>query len=94
MMDVSNILKPEILIKLDVQGYEDRVIRGGMNLFKRSKACILEIILDQLYHEQASFRDIFLLLDELGYCYSGNFDQVCDNDGRIIYVDSLFVRNI
>ena len=39
-------LTPEILIKLDVQGYENRVIKGGQKIFKIAKACILEVGLD------------------------------------------------
>ena len=93
MQKVTNPLIPDILVKLDVQGYEDRVVRGGMNLFKMAKVCILEINLVKIYHEQASFRELFFLLDGLGYTYSGNLDQICDNDGRVIYIDSIFVRN-
>ena len=85
-------LKPEILIKLDVQGYEDRVIEGGKNLFKKAKACLLEINLVKLYQGQPSFGEIFRLFDEMGYYYSGNYDQVYDKDGRVIYIDALFVK--
>jgi hypothetical protein len=63
-------LSPEILIKLDVQGYEDRVIRGGQELFKMAKACILEICLDRLYDQQTTFRDLVNLLEGLGYSYA------------------------
>ena len=93
MEELNHIMRPDILIKLDVQGYEDRVIRGGINLFAMAKACILEINLADLYHGQASFRDIFLLFDELGYSYSGNFDQVHGIDGQVIYIDALFLKN-
>lgn len=43
MNNLSAFIKPEILIKLDVQGYEDRVIKGGIVLLKKAKACIAEI---------------------------------------------------
>lgn len=89
----NNLINSEIFIKLDVQGYEDRVIRGGINLFKRAKACLLEINLLNLYKGQASFRDIFFLLDNFGYCYSGNYSQECDNEGQVIYIDALFLKN-
>lgn len=89
---LPTLLTPEILVKLDVQGYEDRVIRGGRETLSMSKACILEIILDELYENQATFRDIFLLLDELGYHYAGNLDQVYANDGHVIYLDAVFIK--
>ncbi len=82
----------DILIKLDVQGYEDRVIRGGKETFRQAKACIVEISLDQLYDKQASFRDIFYLLDDLGYSYAGNLDQVIAKDGHVRYFNAVFIN--
>ncbi|MGB5080127.1 MAG: FkbM family methyltransferase, partial [Burkholderiales bacterium] len=32
-------LSPEMLVKLDVQGFEDRVIAGGMGTFARASSC-------------------------------------------------------
>jgi len=83
---------PEILIKLDVQGYEDRVIRGGQETFSVAKACILEVCLDQLYEEQATFKDVLLLLDNLGYHYAGNLKQTYTDDGHVVYIDAVFVK--
>lgn len=42
-------LQGSILVKMDVQGYEDRVIRGGRAILSKASACILEINLDELY---------------------------------------------
>lgn len=82
----------DILIKLDVQGYEDRVIRGGRHSFSRARACIAEINLDGLYQHQAGFVEIQHLLTELGYRYAGNLEQSYDEDGHVIYIDAVFVR--
>ncbi len=84
--------KLEILIKLDVQGYEDRVIKGGQETFRLAKACILEVTLDQLYEEQATFKDIYLQLYYLGYHYTGNLNQTYADDGHVIYVDAVFMK--
>jgi len=73
-------LEPEILIKMDVQGYEDRVIRGGMDLFDKAKACILEVNLDHLYEDQATFNNISLLFQDLDYHYAGNINQTYADD--------------
>lgn len=85
-------LQEQILIKLDVQGYEERVIKGGMETFKKSAACIVEISLDQLYEGQAQFREIFSLLDHLGYTYAGNLDQVLGKHGHVRYFNAVFVK--
>ncbi len=88
----SASLQEKILIKLDVQGYEDRVIQGGIETFKKSAACIVEISLDQLYQEQAKFREIFSLLDNLGYSYAGNLDQILGKDGHVRYFNAVFIK--
>ena len=92
-IDELNIpLVPEVLIKLDVQGYEDRVIKGGKLTFSKARACILEINLDKLYETQPSFKDIILLLYDLGYRYGGNLNQSIAEDGHVIYIDAVFIR--
>jgi FkbM family methyltransferase len=85
-------LTPDILIKLDVQGYENRVIKGGQKIFKIAKACILEVGLDILYEGQAEFKEITELLYDLGFKYAGNLEQVYANDGHVIYIDAVFVK--
>ena len=92
MASVTDDLAPDIFLKMDVQGYEDKVIKGGKQLFKKARACLLEINLVKLYQEQPSFGDIFRLFDELGYSYAGNYDQVYDHDGRVLYIDALFMK--
>jgi len=82
----------DILVKLDVQGYEDRVIRGGTDTFRQAKACIVEISLDRLYDKQADVAEIFFLLKELCYCNAGNLQQVYGDDGHVIYFDALFIK--
>lgn len=89
---LSAPLSHDILVKLDVQGYEDRVIRGGQKILSIAKACIVEINLDRLYDEQPTFKDIFCLLSDLGYHFCGNLDQVYNDDGHVVFVDAVFVR--
>lgn len=88
----QNQLVQELLVKIDVQGYEDRVIQGGQKTLSQAKACILEISLDGLYEGQCQFRDIFPLLDNLGLRYAGNLDQVVAKDGHVRYLNALFLR--
>ncbi|MDJ0719932.1 MAG: FkbM family methyltransferase [Prochloraceae cyanobacterium] len=85
-------LRADILIKLDVQGYEEKVIKGGREIFRQAKGCIVEVSLDMLYEGQATFKDIFSLLSNLGYEYKGNIDQVSDRDGHIIFFNAVFIK--
>ena len=89
-LDISLI--PEVLIKLDVQGYENRVIKGGRETFKMAKACILEVCLDKLYEDQAEFKEITELLYDMGFKYAGNLNQTYAYDGHVIFIDAVFVK--
>lgn len=91
--DALDNLEPEILLKLDVQGYEDRVLRGATQLLDRAHACILEVNVEPLYDTQATFKDLVVLLDRHGLQYAGNLDQSCAEDGRIMWLDALFLRD-
>ena len=90
--NLPNSFTPEILIKLDVQGYEDRVIKGGRKTFEMAKASILEVCLDKLYEGQAEFKEITELLYELGFKYAGNLNQTYADDGHVIFIDAVFVK--
>jgi len=82
----------DILIKLDVQGYENRVIRGGTKTFNVAKACIVEVSLDNLYDGQSTFQEIASLLYDIGYHYVGNLKQTYGNYGHVLYIDAVFVK--
>ncbi len=92
VVNLPNPLAAEMLIKLDVQGYEDRIIRGGTETFRKARACILEVGLDALYEEQATFGSILSLLHNLGFHYIGNLDQAYADDGHVIYIDAVFAN--
>jgi FkbM family methyltransferase len=85
-------LAPEILLKLDVQGYEDRVLRGATKLLKNVHACLLEVCLDELYVGQATFKDLVDYLDQHSLGYAGNIRQSYAADGRVMWLDALFTR--
>ena len=86
-------MAPEILLKLDVQGYEDRVLRGSTRLLPSVHACLLEIGVDPLYVAQAAFKDVVVLLDRFGLTYAGNMEQYRAEDGRVMWLDALFLRH-
>lgn len=90
--NVTESLSPDILVKLDVQGYEDRVIRGGRETFRKAKTCVLEVCLDQLYEKQADFKDVLLMLYDLGYRYIGNLQQAYGDDGHVVAIDAVFIK--
>jgi FkbM family methyltransferase len=93
LVDDLHAMRPQILLKLDVQGYEDRVLRGAARILPRVHACMLEVGVDPLYVAQAAFKDIVTLLDQFGLTYAGNIEQVLGPDGRVMWLDALFLRH-
>lgn len=86
-------LQPEILLKIDVQGYEDKVILGGENVVARARALIVEVSFQKLYEGQPLFDDVYLLLKERGLVYMGNLYQLLNPaDGCVLQADALFIR--
>ena len=83
---------PEVLLKLDVQGYEDRVLRGGVGFLKQVDVVIAEYSVAPLYERQATFIDICQELSSAGLVYAGNLDQVHGSNGEVIFLDAVFVR--
>ena len=85
-------MAPGILLKLDVQGYEDRVLKGAQHVLNKADWCLLEVCVDPLYSEQASFARLVAMLDAHDLDYVGNLDQTYGDDGRIMWLDALFKR--
>ena len=86
-------LKREILIKIDVQGYEDKVIEGAGEPIAEARAIIVEVSFRELYEGQPLFENIFQLLNEKGFRYFGNLYQLLSPvDGAPLQADALFVR--
>jgi FkbM family methyltransferase len=86
-------LKEPMLVKIDVQGYEDRVLRGGEQTVRRAQVVLLETSFAPLYEGQILFDGIYALLGSWGFRYAGAVEQVLSPlDGRVLQADSLFVR--
>ena len=87
-------LEPKILVKIDVQGFEDHVIRGGSETLARAAVVIAETSFAALYEGQALYDDVYQLLRSLGFRSAGMIDNVCDADtGEVLQADSIFVRD-
>jgi FkbM family methyltransferase len=91
-MDVT--AEVEILIKIDVQGYEDKVLLGGEDLIARARLLIIEVSFKKLYEGQPLFDHIYQHLRRKGFKYMGNFDQLLSPaDGSVLQADAIFLRD-
>jgi FkbM family methyltransferase len=88
-----SISKP-LLIKLDVQGYEEQVMKGGENVISQAAVIIVETSFKTLYEDQPLFEDIYNLLKKHGFSYAGSFEDLRDPvTGAILQQDSIFLKN-
>lgn len=85
--------QPELLVKIDVQGFEDKVIEGGRETLGRAAYVITEVSFARLYEGQPLFEDIYRLLTALGFRYRGALAQLLDpREGRPLQADAFFAR--
>lgn len=82
-----------VLVKIDVQGFEDKVILGGEKTLSRASVLIVETSFEPLYKDQPLFDTIYDLLRQRGFAYMGT-DHIIRNptDGSILQCDSVFCK--
>ncbi len=94
--DVMSGMKAEknILLKIDVQGYEKMVIAGGGNTFKEASAIIIEYAYQPIYEGQWLFDDTYRYITSLGFVFCGVSDQAFSHKTGIpVFADAIFIKN-
>lgn len=69
-------LERDILIKIDVQGVEDRVIRGGRAIFSAATVVLVEMSFTEMYDGQPLFEEVHRLLEDCGLRLAGFKNQI------------------
>jgi FkbM family methyltransferase len=96
LSDVARELntRSPLLLKLDVQGFEDKVIAGGEDVIASAKIVIVEVSFRHLYEGGPLFDDIYQILKARGFVYMGSFEQLLSpKDGSVLQADAIFCRN-
>ena len=82
------------LVKLDVQGFEDKVIAGGKEVIRNASIVICETSFVALYEGQPLFDDIYRALSELGFVYYGSTARhYSKRTDTLIYEDAIFIKS-
>jgi FkbM family methyltransferase len=93
LVDVER-LDREILLKVDVQGAEAEVIRGGRAVFAASACVLIEMTFVSMYRGQPLFEDVHDLLHGLGLRLAGVRNQICSTgSGEPLFAHCLYVRD-
>jgi FkbM family methyltransferase len=80
------------LLKLDVQGYEDKVLAGATNTLKRVKFVLSEISIAPVYEDQCDFDKLHVLLSQNGFRFIGFLEQFHLQDGTPVYADVVYTK--
>ncbi len=87
------IFEKNILLKIDVQGYEKQVLLGAKTVLPKIAVIIIELSIEELYEGQPLFDEIYNFLKENSFRYVGNYDQMFDpRNGKVLQVDSIFIN--
>lgn len=87
------ILNKNIMIKVDVQGFEEKVILGGQNTFEQANLLLLELSYQELYYGQPLFGDIYNYVIQMGFKFHGTLAQMKSPINKeLLDADCLFIK--
>lgn len=87
-------LEPDIFIKIDVQGVEDAVIRGGQRVLGRAKCVLVEMSFVLMYEGQPLFEEVHHLLEGLGFRFAGMKNQIdSPKTGQPLFAHCFYLRS-
>lgn len=83
-----------VLLKVDVQGYEHKVIMGGEETIRRAAVVIIEYSYEPIYEGQWLFNETYRYFTDNGFRFIGVADQAqSPQTGIPVYGDAIFVRS-
>lgn len=91
----ANYLQPDTVsfLKIDTQGYEDKVLNGATNLLSKVSGLQLELSFVPLYDGQKLCDALVERLRASGFSIWAVWPGLCDPDiGRMLQVDAIFFR--
>ena len=92
----TDYLHPDavLFIKIDTQGYEDRVLQGASNLLEKAVGLQLELSFVSLYDGQCLYDEIVDQIKALGFDLWAVWPAFVDpQSGRILQADATFFRS-
>ena len=80
-----------VLLKIDVQGYEDRVIEGASQLLHSVRWIVMELSFARLYEGEKDFPGMLEMMNKRGFRFVRPLDfHTSGKTGAIIEMDALF----
>jgi FkbM family methyltransferase len=79
-------------LKIDVEGYEHRVIEGARELIEETQFVIAEVSITRPYADGISFAGFVALMDSHGFAVHDLLDGLKRGNGGVEFVDVMFRR--
>ena len=82
-----------IYIKIDTQGYEEKVLIGGKDLVTQAKGLQLEMSVYPMYEDQLLFNEFFTKIEKLNF-ELWDIERTFSNpkSGKILQIDAIFFK--
>lgn len=87
-----SMLRPPVLLKLDLQGYELEALRGATALLPHVQHVLFEVAFETAYVGEASFGELYDFLRDAGFRFLCPVDVLTNDSGAIVQMDTLFER--
>ena len=85
------------LVKIDVQGYEDRVLKGACKLLSKVTWAVIEISFYEMYQKGVDAQSVLDIMKSNGFVFMGVLDFHVSSSVKeiesIIEMDALFVNS-
>jgi FkbM family methyltransferase len=94
--DELKLSKERVFLKIDTQGHELPILRGGERVLKDIAAVQLEVSLSPLYHDQPCIETIIPFMRELGFSVFDAFPAggIRGKSHELMEIDFLFVQKL
>ncbi len=88
------VIKPELMIKVDVEGLEKEVVHGGKNTFRMAKVIYIEVTFGkERYFGQIMFAEMYETMREMGFNCRGFYEaHFHPETGFPMWADAVFVK--
>jgi FkbM family methyltransferase len=93
IVQIDNLPLPD-LIKIDVQGYEARVLAGGKRTFAQAQRLIVESALQPIYEAQALLPEVLSGLSNQGFTLDDMSEAYRKWPGPIVHLDLWLKRGV
>lgn len=86
-------IKGKVFMKVDVQGFEDAVLRGAEQFLSKVDIMIVEMSFRELYEGQPQFPQIYDWVIGKGFEYKGSWHQlISPQNGAILQQNAIFLK--